>query len=116
MNYIINANNKIAIDGEIIVSKDNLVQAIYFCNSAIAKSIERFFNGNLHSNLHQDGYPDLLITNTKERPDYYISLYDNISGKIYHKDKSFFSPFKYGGIKVKATYGVRFLQQLCLNY
>ena len=136
MSYIINPYNEITIDEEIIVNKDNLVQAIYFCNHAIyvldkqtrelninifevlgmrnlsglvgeyfAKSIERFSNGNLHSNLHQDGYPDLLKTNTKERLDYYNSLYENIAGKIYPKDKSFFSPFKYGGIEVKATCG-----------
>ena len=136
MSYITNPYNEITIDEEIIVSKDNLAQAIYFCNHAIyvldkqtrelninifevlgmrnlsglvgeyfAKSIERFSNGNLHSNLHQDGYPDLLKTNTKERLDYYNSLYENIAGKIYPKDKSFFSPFKYGGIEVKATCG-----------
>ena len=29
----------------------------------------------------------------------------HIAGKIYPKDKSFFSPFKYGGIEVKATCG-----------
>ena len=35
MSYIINPYNEITIDEEIIVSKDNLVQAIYFCNHAI---------------------------------------------------------------------------------
>ncbi len=70
-----------------------------------AKSIEHFSNGNLHSNPHQDGYPDLLLTNTPERYYGYRSLYTEIDGKKYLKDKSLFSPFQYGGIEVKATCG-----------
>lgn len=70
-----------------------------------AKSVERFSGENLHSNLHQDGYPDLLLTNTKERFDYYKSLYTEKDGKKYPKDKSLFSPFKYGGVEIKATCG-----------
>ena len=59
----------------------------------------------LQSNLHQDGYPDLLLTNTGERLDYYRSLYTEKKGKKYPKDKALFSPFKYGGVEVKATCG-----------
>ena len=70
-----------------------------------AKSVERFSSGRLHSNLHQDGYPDLLLTNTAERLSYYRSLYIEIDGKKYPKDKALFSPFKYGGIEIKATCG-----------
>lgn len=70
-----------------------------------AKSIQRYSNGALHSNLHQDGYPDLLLTNTKERMLYYMTLFVEKSGKKYPKDKALFSPFKYGGIEVKATCG-----------
>lgn len=70
-----------------------------------AKSVERFSNGNLHSNLHQDGYPDLLRTNNELRIGYYKSLYTEIDGKKYPKDKALFSPFKYGGVEVKATCG-----------
>lgn len=70
-----------------------------------AKSVERFAGGNLHSNLHQDGYPDLLLTNTQERLKYFQSLYTEMDGKKYPKDKSLFSPFKYGGVEVKATCG-----------
>lgn len=70
-----------------------------------AKSVERFSNNNLHSNLHQDGYPDLLRTNNSERVNYYHSLYIEKNGKKYPKDKSLFSPFKYGGVEVKATCG-----------
>lgn len=70
-----------------------------------AKSVERFSAGNLQSNLHQDGYPDLLRTNTAERLRYYQTLYTETAGKKYPKDKSLFSPFKYGGVEVKATCG-----------
>ncbi len=136
MNYILNGNHSVMIEGESIISNADLLQAINFCNHAIrtldeqtkqfdinifevlglrnlsgmvgeyfAKSVARFSRGNLHSNLHQDGYPDLLLTNTPERLCYYQSLYTEINGKKYLKDKSLFSPFKYGGVEVKATCG-----------
>ena len=136
MNYILNGHNEVLIDGELIISNENLLQAIDFCNDAIrtldeqtkqfdinifevlgmrnmsgmvgeyfAKSVERFSCGNLHSNLHQDGYPDLLRTNTEQRLAYYQSLYTEELGKKYPKDKALFSPFKYGGVEVKATCG-----------
>ena len=70
-----------------------------------AKSVQRFSDNALQSNLHQDGYPDLLLTNTAERLSYYQSLYTEKSGKRYPKDKALFSPFKYGGVEVKATCG-----------
>lgn len=136
MNYITNGENSILIEGESIITNENLIRAINFCNDAIrtldkqtkqfdinifevlgmrnlsgmvgeyfAKSVEHYSNGNLHSNLHQDGYPDLLRTNTIQRLEYYQSLYAEIEGKKYPKDKALFSPFKYGGIEVKATCG-----------
>lgn len=71
----------------------------------LGKSLQRFSNEALHSNLHQDGYPDLLLTNTKEKKEYFSSLYSIIDGKKYTKDKYSFSPYKYGGIEVKATCG-----------
>ena len=69
------------------------------------KSVQRFSNDSLQSNLHQDGYPDMLLTNTKERLSYYQTLFSVMNGKKYPKDKSLFSPFKYGGVEVKATCG-----------
>lgn len=69
------------------------------------KSVQRFSNDSLQSNLHQDGYPDLLLTNTIERLSYYQTLFSVMNGKKYPKDKSLFSPFKYGGVEVKATCG-----------
>lgn len=41
----------------------------------LGKSLQRFSQGNLHSNLHQDGYPDLLLVNTPERKKYFETLY-----------------------------------------
>lgn len=136
MEYIVNESNAVLVDGECVISNENLIQAIHFCNQALrtldeqtkafdinifevlgmrnlsgmvgeyfAKSVERFSDGNLHSNLHQDGYPDLLRTNTPERLGYYHSLYIEKEGKKYPKDKALFSPFKYGGVEVKATCG-----------
>ena len=136
MDYIVNDRNAVLIEGEKIISNENLIEAINFCNNAIrtldeqtkqfdinifevlgmrnlsgmvgeyfAKSVERFSDGNLHSNLHQDGYPDLLRTNTIQRLKYYQSLYTEMAGKKYPKDKALFSPFKYGGVEVKAPCG-----------
>lgn len=136
MGYLINERTEVAIEGDVLIAKENVLKAINFCNNAIrdlhlqtrqfeinifeilgmrnlsglvgeyfVKSIERFSDGNLHSNLHQDGYPDLLRTNTAERIAYYKSLYTENEGKKYPKDKSFFNPFKFGGIEVKATCG-----------
>ena len=136
MDYVLNKNHAILIDGEQLISNESLIQAINFCNNAIcmldeqtkqfdinifevlgmrnlsgmvgeyfAKSVERFSSGNLHSNLHQDGYPDLLRTNNVQRMNYYNSLYTESFGKKHPKDKSLFSPFKYGGVEIKATCG-----------
>ena len=134
--YIENGDNAVYINGELVISRENLLKAIRFCNDAIrtldeqtkqfdinifevlgmrnlsgmvgeyfAKSVQRFSDNALQSNLHQDGYPDLLLTNTGERLDYYRSLYTEKKGKKYPKDKALFSPFKYGGVEVKATCG-----------
>ena len=46
-----------------------------------ARSIMRISNGKLQSNLHQDGYPDLLLTDTKEKKDYFKTLYTIENGK-----------------------------------
>jgi hypothetical protein len=134
--YVMNDNHSVTINNELIISNEQLLDSIRFCNSAIctldeqtkqfdinifevlgmrnlsgmvgeyfAKSVQRYSNGSLHSNLHQDGYPDLLLTNTHERLAYYQSLYTEMNGKKYPHDKALFSPFKYGGVEVKATCG-----------
>lgn len=46
-----------------------------------ARSIMRLSNGNLQSNLHQDGYPDLCLTDTEIKKKYFESLYTEENGK-----------------------------------
>ncbi|MDE6231343.1 MAG: hypothetical protein K2M37_06960 [Muribaculaceae bacterium] len=70
-----------------------------------ARSVMRIAKGRLQSNLHQDGYPDLLLTDTKEKREYFETLYTEDNGKKYPVSKEAFSPYKYGGIEIKATCG-----------
>jgi hypothetical protein len=135
-NYIIRDEQCVYIKDELILTNQQVVDAMNFANGALCsldeqtktfdidifealgmrnlsgivgeffvKSLQRFSNGNLHSNLHQDGYPDLLLINTDERKRYFKSLYTISNGKIYPHDKASFSPYLYGGIEVKATCG-----------
>ncbi len=71
----------------------------------LARSIVKISEGKLESNLHQDGYPDLLLVDSPEKKAYYDTLYIEKKGRKYPIDKEHFSPFKYGGIEVKATCG-----------
>lgn len=71
----------------------------------LAKSIQKVSKGKLESNLHQDGYPDLLLVDTIDKKAYFDTLYLLKNGRKYPIDKEHFSPFRYGGIEVKATCG-----------
>ena len=55
-------------------------------------------NGYVENNPHQDGYPDLLIMDDVGK-----SIWDSLKNR--RKEKEPFSPFKAGGIEVKATCG-----------
>lgn len=134
--YIKNKKHNVVLGATEIISNDDVIAAIQFCNHALrmldaqtkqfdinifealgmrnlsgivgeyfAKSIQRFSHDALHSNLHQDGYPDLLLTLTSEQKEYFSTLYTVSNGKKYPKDKALFSPYKYGGLEVKATCG-----------
>lgn len=136
MNYILNKTQPIQIEGEQILTNEQVLKAIDFANDALisldkqtrefeinifevmgmrnlsgvvgeyfGKSLQKFSDNNLFSNLHQDGYPDLLLTNTSEKFKYFSSLYTEKNGKKYPKEKMLFSPYKYGGLEVKATCG-----------
>ncbi|MBD5271818.1 MAG: hypothetical protein HDS42_00865 [Bacteroides sp.] len=70
-----------------------------------ARSVMRIAKGRLQSNLHQDGYPDLLLTDTNEKREYFETLYTKENEKKYPISKEVFSPYKYGGIEIKATCG-----------
>ena len=135
-NYIANENHAVKLDDTVILSNEDVIEAIQFCNHALrtldaqtrqfdinifeamgmrnlsgivgeyfGKSIQRFSHDALHSNLHQDGYPDLLLTYTEEQKAYFSTLYTEKNGRKYPKDKALFSPYRFGGLEVKATCG-----------
>ena len=134
--YIQNRNQKVSYKGTVILSSQDVVDAMNYANTALkelsdttmrfdinifetlgmrnlsgmigeyfARSVMRISNGKLESNLHQDGYPDLLLVDTQRKKSYFETLYTEKDGKRYPIDKEHFSPFKYGGIEVKATCG-----------
>ena len=134
--YVVNQQHSVIFDNNVMLSNQDVVNAINFCNSALyslyeqthqfdisifetlgmrnlsgivgeyfAKSVLRFSHGKLASNLHQDGYPDLLAIDSDDRKAYYNTLYTVNNGKKYPRDKALFSPYKFGGIEVKATCG-----------
>jgi len=70
-----------------------------------AKCVMRISEGKLQSNLHQDGYPDLLLVNTEKKKKYFESICFFENGRYKPRDKASFSPFKYGGLEVKACCG-----------
>lgn len=70
-----------------------------------ARCVANVSNGKLESNLHQDGYPDLLLTDTPQKKAYFDTLYTIKDNRRSPVDKEHFSPYKYGGIEIKATCG-----------
>lgn len=136
MKYVVNNTRTIAYQGIVVLTTQEVVDAINFANNALLKlnevtqefdinifetlgmrnlsgmvgeyfsrSIMRLSNGRLQSNLHQDGYPDLVLTDTQEKKEYFKTLYTIANGKKYPISKEVFSPYKYGGIEIKATCG-----------
>lgn len=134
--YIKNQSVSLKYEGKSILTTEEVIDAIHFCNDALrslnehtqqfdinifetlgmrnlsgmvgeyyARSVARISKGKFQSNLHQDGYPDLLLTDTKEKLSYFEKLYTIKDGKKYPIDKESFSPYKYGGIEIKATCG-----------
>ena len=135
-NYILNPNMVISHNGELVLTPQEIAEAMNFANCAIrelsettmrfdinifetlgmrnlsgmigeyfARSVQKIADGILESNLHQDGYPDLLLVNTPQKKAFFDKLYTINNGRRYPIDKEHFSPFKYGGIEVKATCG-----------
>lgn len=134
-NYIVNESANIIYNGEVILTKGQIVEAVLTTNANLKKlsditnesgvqvfealgmrnlsgfigeffvsSLEMVSNQDLAKNPHQDGYPDLLLIK-EEAQEYFDSIVDVVDGKLYPKEKSLFSPFKYGGLEVKATCG-----------
>lgn len=135
-NYLVNENANVIYKGEVILTKEQIVEAILttnfnlkrlddittqsgvevfealgmrnlsgFIGEFFVSSLEYVSNESLVKNPHQDGYPDLLLVNSKEARSYFSSIVDVVNGKLYPKEKNLFSPFKYGGLEVKATCG-----------
>ena len=71
-----------------------------FIGELFAKSLARQSKNRFIGNPHQDGYPDLLLMDKHG-----IELYEKIRARGGMRDKSPFSPFKNGGIEIKATCG-----------
>ena len=102
MKYVVNNKSAITYKGIVVLTTQEVVDAINYANNALlklnevtqefdinifetlgmrnlsgmvgeyfARSIMRLSNGRLQSNLHQDGYPDLLLTDTQEKKDYF---------------------------------------------
>jgi len=76
-----------------------------FVGEVFGSNIIEFSNDKLIKNPHQDGYPDLLLIDTKERIEYFESIITRENGKIYPKEKHLFSPYLHKGLEVKATCG-----------
>lgn len=69
-----------------------------FVGEVFARSVARMSGGYFVSNPHQDGYPDLLLMD-EVGLDEFGRLRNNL------RDKLPFSPFRTGGVEVKATCG-----------
>ena len=52
-----------------------------FVGEYFSKSVAINSNDDLTSNMHQDGYPDLLLINTTEKKEYLKKLYIEENGK-----------------------------------
>lgn len=76
-----------------------------FVGEYFVSSLAIISNDDLQMNPHQDGYPDLLLLQSKESKDYFKSVVTIKNDRLYPKEKHLFSPYKYGGVEVKATVG-----------
>ncbi len=71
-----------------------------FIGELFSKSLAKESNGRYISNPHQDGYPDLLLMDKQG-----YELYKHIASQAGLRDKAPFSPFRNGGLEIKATCG-----------
>lgn len=69
-----------------------------FIGELVAAAVNKAANGLFQPNPHQDGYPDLLLMDPFGKAEW-----DRLHDRM--KDKMPFSPFRGGGIEVKATCG-----------
>ena len=83
------------IDISVLLGMRNLSS---FVGEVFAASIISCSNKKFKKCPHQDGYPDLLLMD-----EFGQKLFDDLTGR--HREKEPFSPFKGGGIEIKATVG-----------
>ncbi|MBN3490528.1 hypothetical protein JV173_03265 [Acholeplasma equirhinis] len=76
-----------------------------FVGEVFGSMILKVSNGQLVKNLNQDGYPDLLLHITDEQKSYYSGTYTIRDGIKIANSKEIFSPYKHGGIEIKANVG-----------
>ena len=76
-----------------------------FVGEVLVSSIDNVTSHKVVKNLHQDGYPDLLLNDTEDKQKYLATTYVVKDGKKYPNSKELFSPYKYGGLEIKATCG-----------
>lgn len=79
-----------------------------FIGELVAAGIYKTADGQFKPNPHQDGYPDLLLMD-----EYGCAQWDRLKGRM--GEKSPFSPFRGGGIEVKATCGSVPSPEKCLK-
>jgi hypothetical protein len=69
-----------------------------FIGEVFVRSIVTVSDGLFMNNPHQDGYPDLLVLDDRGKKEYESNV-------LHLRDKQPFSPFRTGGIEIKATCG-----------
>jgi hypothetical protein len=77
-----------------------------FIGEIFAASIQKKSEGKFLKNPHQDGYPDLLSMHKDGK-----ELWEKLKNRL--DEKNPFSPFKEGGIEIKATCGAVPTPQKC---
>jgi len=136
MKYLLNTKNSLIIKNhskEIPFDKEIIIKAISFSHDLLEKfidfevdvfsilgmrnlsafigevfsaSIQKQSNGKFLKNPHQDGYPDLLSMHKEG-----LILWKQLENRL--DEKNPFSPFKEGGLEIKATCGAVPTPQKC---
>ena len=60
-----------------------------FVGEVFVSNLQTVSKSSFIKNPHQDGYPDLLLTNTEDRKLYFNTIIDIIDNKVYPKNKRY---------------------------
>ncbi len=113
LNAIVNTNNYLLnLNKECVKLNINFFEALGQRNLSgfIGEVYKKFLAESVKIvklNPHPDGRPDLIFY---KNIDYYNSGFHNINGKSM-PNKSFFTPYKYGGIEIKCTIGSQYISK-----